>query len=134
MSAERLETQPVRITGEAKRRLSRMAAERGETVAEFLRRELSAIAFRDETPGRTSGADGDVLLRGLEAVARELSEIRADNARTSEFFEARQRELSRSLAKAFDAVLRASAVDSRSRFTREQVHAFMTETFGSGEK
>jgi DNA-binding transcriptional ArsR family regulator len=127
---EPLEVLPVRVTGEVKRRILRMAGERGETTADFLRRRLSEIAFREEAGASPTGEPNELLLRGLEAVAQELRDIRSDLAKLNEYTEARHREFSRSLARAFEALLRASAVDSQSRFTRDEVKDFIARTFG----
>lgn len=126
-----LESITIRVPPPVLRRLESQAKKRGETVAVFLRDTLTRVASTDQPTGRLS--DSDLLARGLEAVAKELADLRANERASTALLLARLDALVNALSRSVEALLRVDATDVKSRFTTEQIRAFVARVFGRSE-
>lgn len=122
-----LEVLTLRVHRTVKKRLLAMAAERGEPPAEFVRAQLATIAL-DAPRGRASPPD-TALPAALEAVAKELSEFRADARARDELLLDRFDRLLEGLRRSITALLRLAASDSRVHFSEDEVLSFASRVF-----
>lgn len=123
-----LVTVSTRVAPDVRKRLVERASERGLPLAEYAR-ELLTDAMLGAIAATPAEPSGSTLLPALEAIARELAELRAEQNASGALFRGRLADLSSSLAEAFEAVLLRLAADSKRSFTTEEAVAFVDETF-----
>lgn len=123
-----LESMTIRVEPAVRKRLESQASALGRTLAVHLRESLTAVAMGDGPA--TAERDSDaLLLRGLEAVAKELEALHAGERTATALVLARFDHLARALARSIEGLLRVDASDSDFSFTREQAHAFVERAF-----
>lgn len=128
LPTNRLVTVSTRVAPAVRKRLVERAAERGLPLAEYAR-ELLTDSMLGEVNSAPAGAARSAVLAALEAIAKELADLRAEQHAGSALVRTRIDGLTASLAEAFEAVLLRQAVDSKRGFTTAEAVAFIDQTF-----
>lgn len=146
-------TVAVKVTDETRAQLRAQAQARGEPLADYLRRQLSAIAFgpapvatsttTPPPPPRTTASpaiDPRLILDGLEAIARLLTAQRTESAslldslrqsieRVEALAASNHQSQMTALRRVAEILFKRLAVDSVSNFNREQAGEVLRKIF-----
>ena len=126
-----LEVITIRVPAAVRTRLIGRAKATGQPFSEYLRREITTMALGEAQPSHASNEA--VVLSALEAVAKELADLRADERASLAVLLDRLELLTTALASGIEALLKLSASDATPRFTREEVRAFVKRAFRRSE-